>query len=215
MAIYIAQTTLKMLSGIPADAVTNTMHFDLEVDQFAIGDVIDLAQGQLETFYEDALGDYRSPLMSQSGHETSWYDITQPTPRVPTSTETWAFPTAVSNSLALPNEVCSVASFQAVKLSGVSQSRRRNRIYLGPLNGSAIVSSSGMIATAFMNDATTAMQNLASFSATPGTNSFEWVGWSPTDLTSFELQNGWMDNAPDIQRRRGLEATQRVVWPGP
>ena len=104
-------------------------------------------------------------------------------------------------------------SFQGDRLGGTPQARRRGRIYLGGLSSLAISDSTGstypMIqasirtriaaaATAFRDDATTA--------------NLEWVVWSETDSVGVPVTNGWLDNAPDTQRRRSVDSTIRTLW---
>lgn len=211
MAIYRAQTTISMDTGIPADAVTNTMHFDLDIVNSAPSDIITNAQAALETFYAEAYGLYYSPAVNPVGLTTEWYNLADTPPRVPASTRTWDLGTTNNNSLALPPEVALVASFQGPKLSGVNQARRRNRIFLGPLNGATLAAGTGQAGVA--SQIVTAMENLSAASTSSvGDDSWTWVWYSPTDSQGGNVTNGWCDNAFDTQRRRGLIATSRSTW---
>lgn len=39
-----------------------------------------------------------------------------------------------------------------------------------------------------------------------------WVIWSEKLEQSFAVAGGWVDNAWDTQRRRGMPATTRTLW---
>lgn len=214
MPVFSAQTTIKMDSGLPADSVTNTMHvlaFGAEGD---IGNQVFNFHAALEQFYATALGPFHSPQMDTNGLETNYYALLDTPPRVPFRTFTWDLTNTNSNSLAMPPEVACVASFQATKESGVNQARRRNRIYLGPLNGASIVSATGQLSptiTAAVVSASAALK--AAEVPPPATEGWEWVVYSPSDALAYPTANGWCDNAVDIQRRRGVQATTRTVWP--
>lgn len=41
---------------------------------------------------------------------------------------------------------------------------------------------------------------------------WQWRIWSPTNNNSVLIDNGWVDNAWDTQRRRGVEATARTIF---
>jgi len=41
---------------------------------------------------------------------------------------------------------------------------------------------------------------------------WDWVVYSPTNGNTVNVDNGWVDNAFDTQRRRGLAVTARTNW---
>lgn len=94
-------------------------------------------------------------------------------------------------------------------------SRRRGRIFVGPISTGGIVENSG---TDFEVKPSSQLQStleqaadalrLAAF-----TGGFEWSVYSPTDDTAYEVVGGFVDNAFDTQRRRGNAATGRAIWP--
>jgi hypothetical protein len=122
----------------------------------------------------------------------------------------------------LPNEVALCLSYQAVAISGESQARRRGRIFFGPLCNTANTLSatgecrpSAALVTALCGAATL----LATPAATAAGDLVHWAVYSPTtDLTETiddafqDVDNGWVDNSFDTQRRRGRDATARTTW---
>lgn len=217
---YLAQIVLFNDNGLPEDSSVNTWHFEID-DSVVSGDVEDVILNggdgpggpnvgihpALEQFY-DSVGGYLSTLLTGTG-EAKYYDLDDPTPRAPILVEPFDFGTTGTG--ALPTEVALCISFQAVKVSGVSQASRRNRFYLGPLSTTAAATSTSRpdaTATATMDSAITAFYNTAD-----GAPAWSWVVYSPKLGSSADVDNGWIDNAFDTQRRRGLAPTTRVTFP--
>ena len=100
-------------------------------------------------------------------------------------------------------------------------SRRRGRIYLGPLAAVAADSSTGRPNTSFVTAIKNAAAAYLASVTTDGT--FTWVVHSHTtgaspgtyDETgnSVTVNQGWVDNAWDTQRRRGMAPTTRSAFP--
>lgn len=126
-------------------------------------------------------------------------------------------------------------SFQGATGSGVNMRRRRGRVYLGPLAGTVVdASTSGTeitaaarstIATAAaalahgpdVGDARLAVFSRATANITDGLPvdaNEPAIGYSDAALSAgFEdVVSGWVDNAFDIQRRRGVQASARTTW---
>jgi hypothetical protein len=103
-------------------------------------------------------------------------------------------------------------SFQAVKVSGQTQARRRGRVYIG---GLGIVTTAGttnsfpvptgQVVTNLVN----AAQNLGNDA--PDAN-WSWVVYSRANDIVVNVDNGWVDNAFDTQRRRGNAPSQRETF---
>lgn len=95
--------------------------------------------------------------------------------------------------------------------SGVSRPKasRRGRMFFGPLNEAAMLSSVLRIRepdTDFVNVAKAAMAALAS-------ESTGWSVWSRREAALHQITGGWIANATDVVRRRRLKATTRTLWP--
>ena len=114
-----------------------------------------------------------------------------------------------------PEEVAAVLSFKAdtaglLEVSGATRpkSRRRGRLYLGPLNtGTFATAGAGVfLALAFQGTILGAAENF--LAQVP-----EWSVWSRADAAVHPVVDGWLDNAFDTQRRRGVRANGRTTWP--
>lgn len=199
MVNYRVQTVLHTADSVAANYCTNTLYFSA-VDSSDIGDI----ETALQTFY-GSVKPYLSTLLSTGTHEFKWYDLEDPEPRAPVDETTWSFASGLSGT-PLPPEVAITLSYQAAKISGQPQARRRGRIFLGPFS-TAVVGTSGRVdssvVTAISNAGSTLL--LASNAATDWT----WGQYSTFSTGLASVANGWVDNEFDTQRRRGRPATTR------
>jgi hypothetical protein len=212
-----AQVTFPRINGVPADAITNTWYFDGD-DGFANdadyhGGVLDA----LQTFYS-SIDQYFSQAITNEA-TLKIYDMRDPEPRVPEFVDTINL--TLGSDQWLPAEVAVCLSFQAAATSGVSQRRRRGRIYLGPINQAVVTAVAGDLrpSSTPLGVITAAAENLM-VTDVVGEGSIRWAVYSPTtDLTSSvddafnDVASGWADNAFDIQRRRGASSTYRATFP--
>nr|CRY96650.1 hypothetical protein [uncultured prokaryote] len=217
MAI-LAQVVLKMDSDIPADACVNTLWFEVTPDVGqTIVDVIDQENGGVTgddwgiheailNMYDDWSAIY-SPVIDPAAGEVKYYDMDGPPPHYPIAVRPLAL-TTVDNA-SLPAEVALCLSFQAQKFSGVPQASRRGRIYLGPMGGSATGLDGRPESVTVGLITTAASAFLDRGAANP---QWSWVVWSTKNETSAPVADGWVDNAWDTQRRRGLIPTSRDVF---
>lgn len=195
------------ISALPEDVATNTWHF---LTDNLLQATLDAIHAELETFYQ-AIDTYLSPRCGTTATVT-YYDLGDPTPRVPIFTDTIALSINGAQD-ALPDEVAICMSFQQNAQSGVNQARARGRLYLGPLGDS----SSGTTATTSNRPVAAALTAIAAagdalMSAGGPLVDWEWVVYSPTADDVAIVQNGWVDNAYDTQRRRGAAPTSRTTW---
>lgn len=194
---------LQMDSGVPNDAVVNVWHADCTL--LANGDqefVDDLA-----AFYESIKG-LLSANVALTGHRLIAYNMTDPEPRAPIIEQGFTF--SATGSQAMVPELAICLSFQADRISGVSQARRRGRVYIGPLNNSVTSTTDPSVATSVHEGIKDAGADLLSFSLASA--NYKWCVYSTADDALYEVSNGWVDNAFDIQRRRGLEASVRNTF---
>jgi len=203
MAHYKMVARLVMDSGIPDDAVVNTWHCDALV----------LPDGW-ETFRDDLLAFYQtvdallSANVAATGHTLTTYAMADPEPRAPINTVSLG--TLTTGATAMPPELAICLSFQGQRISGTSQARRRGRVYIGPLKNSNVSSTDMNLDTTVtdaLRDAGQALVNASNASA-----DYTWCVYSAADDALVPVHNGWVDNAFDIQRRRGLTASQRDVF---
>lgn len=204
MAHYKVQVTLAMDSGIPEDASVNTWHCDALSLPNGYEDFVD----DLEIFYQtvDVL---LSTKVDAANIEAVVYRMSDPTPRAPVYRKT--FTGITTGTEAWPPEMAICLSFQGDQISGTPQARRRGRVYIGPCSTLATSTTDPRISTGSVSALVNGANALLAASDLSAT--YAWCVYSPSDDALVEVTNGWVDNAPDVQRRRGLVATTRSLWP--
>jgi hypothetical protein len=117
----------------------------------------------------------------------------------------------------LPDEVACCLSYRHFPYdAGINPQSQRGRIYFGPLNPDAFEGSGGgdewntppRPATAFKNILAAAASDLEDANDADNT----WIVYSRVLDQGFAVTDGWIDNAFDTQRRRGVAATARTLW---
>lgn len=209
MTIHRLLVTIQRDSGIPADAITNSFHFDGSgADTDNVFDIVEDFYNTVPTGGTLNVASLLSQDLANTGATMKLYRLSDPKPRVPRAERTWE-PDITGSGGSLPAEVALVASFRAAYESGKPTSRRRNRVYIGPLRENVNVHGQPY-ATAIetINKAMTDMKAAADASI-----SWEWVCYSPKDNEGHSVIGGWVDNAFDSQRRRGEAPTLRFSWP--
>lgn len=204
MPIYRTQVQIQTADNTAANYATNTWHCSAP-------DLVELAlwEAALLAFYTAVDGLF-SNQVKQTGNNVYFkhYDLADPEPRAPVLEGPAAIsPTALGG---LPPEVALVMSFQAPKTSGVPQARRRNRIYL-PFMTSNAGGSDGRPQASTLTTVVGAATTLLAASG-PTSADWQWMVYSPTDDAIDLVDNGWVDNEWDTQRRRGRKATTRSTF---
>lgn len=204
MAQIRAQVVFQGGSNLPEDRFVNTFHFVTSGDFASTRASVSSA---LAAFYGNAAGSVSSYLSEYVARTYSikLYDLADAEPRQPTVTgHTMA--TYPAGALWLPEEVAVTASFRGDQ---PYTARRRGRVFIGPVNSNALSSGSTStptrVATGFRSALNTAMTGLKAAS----------VGWSVYSRASglfVPVTNGWVDNAFDTQRRRGIAQNARSPW---
>ena len=204
MTLLKAQVVLRTADNLPENFVTNTLYLDTLDEAVQVSEDWAVA---IQTFY-NAVRTYMSDLLSQNGHEIKFYFVDQPTPNFPFNTVSWNFSSALVGN-PLPSECAIVCSYQAVKVNGENQGRRRGRIYLGPLSDD--VNLDGRVQPGIQAAIATAFKTyiLDAYGVGLGTRP---VVYSATAGTNADVNDGWVDNAFDTQRRRGIASSNRQVW---
>lgn len=212
MATYRAQVVFPYFSNLPTDVWTNTLHFTTATP-IPIEDCADAITPLLSTFYDaiyTEMGGMASYCVPANAH-VNWYDLAAPPPRVPLTRPLSVTVTAGLTSI--PTECSIVLSFQGDPVSGQPQARRRGRIYLGGLVQAAFTASgaatfptiNAALRTAIGLQAE-ALRDAAALALC------RWAVWSTTDELPVVITNGWIDNTPDTQRRRGVDPSSRTLW---
>lgn len=199
-----AQVVLHTTDAVPENYLTNSWCF-MGADPFADVAALETA---LTNFYSTWFNYAGAGIAGGAIHDIKWYDLPGVTPNYPLRETVVNFGAAPTGA-ALPAEVSLVLSFQGARTPGFPQARRRGRIYLGTVqqtynSGGRPTASilTGMAAAA--TTLKTAVDALASDT--------EWAVWSVADQAPVDITNGWLDNAWDTQRRRGVVRTARTTW---
>lgn len=224
MAIEVVrcQVVLPYTSGVPEDVATNTFHVRYDTADIPTREGLVTAAGQpLIAFYNDQpagaalrVAQLLSPQVDRGSLKAfilfSW--LSDPEPRVPEQTN-FTLQASLSGSSSLPSEVALCLSFRGSPVSGVPPARQRGRIFLGPLHGGVPLSTSvpsrpgdGVLDAVRLAAGELKTDLLA--------NDVTWGVWSRTSSTFYPVDNGWVDDEFDVQRRRGNRRTKRVTFSG-
>lgn len=209
------QAILQGDSMLAEDQYVNTWHFDTfdgGVDRET--DFANLVT-DLTAFYQ-AIDGYLS-IGLQPSIEFVGYDLGDSEPRAPFADDTAAL--TLSASSGIPSEVAICLSYQGQRVSGQSQAQRRGRLYIGPLGANVLgtsIDGQHRPAAAFVTALAGAGTALLA-STYAGT---WWRVFSPTraaqggglSLAMTPVTDGWVDDAWDIQRRRGAQPTTRTTF---
>lgn len=189
------------------DVMINTWHFDVSSNP-PNATTLDAINSALFQFYAAIKPAFARNLLT-GNYWTRMYNMADPPPRVPIR-ETLNTLTALNTGAAMPPEVCTVLSFEAVPISGVRASSRRGRVFL-PTFTTDQFTTDGRLTTNVVAGISTAANNL--MAASDAASDWTWVIYSRTRQLLGVVIRGWTDNAPDIQRRRGRDASIRDDWP--
>jgi len=228
MAIVRVQRISMPKSGQPEDQTVNSLYFSVggtTADPDAT--TCQTIATELDTLFNTAVGAGNAirfylaeSTMATQRVTYKFYNMDNPSPRVPIAQPVAQNLTPVIATTPYPSELACCLSFRGLLISGVPAGRRRGRIFIGPLNtaASGIVSTgsgqpliSGGLQTALTAGANRLHDNLLVANIT-------WGIYSPTSRGGGPALNGfvpittcWVDDAFDVQRRRGVKATSRVT----
>jgi len=206
-------------SALPEDVVVNTWHFasyDVipgTTPQDTANDMFD----QLVSFYNNMTANL-APATITGAITLTAYDLNDPTPRVPVHTR--AFTANAGAGAALPHEVAMCLSMKADVPSGANARRRRGRVYIGPIKQAVAEQGIGkVIITQAQRDGLVDMARIAFHNALIGTDPYLCIYSPTTDAAGASLADSFfkvtefhVDDAFDIQRRRGAAPTARSVY---
>lgn len=196
----------------------NTWHFlSVSDDPDA---AIALAHSNLSAFY-NVIDAYMSSEISTTAR-VKYYNLRDTLPRTPVLEDEFSLTLATADSL--PNEVAICLSYRSEIASGLNAARRRGRLYLGPFSVSALTAGVGdaRVHATLRALIAGAAQDLVENMFADGDGA--WVVFSPTTagpepwdeaaLTSASsvVVAGYVDDAFDTVRSRGLDPTARVSW---
>lgn len=192
---------LNMTSGIATDKVVNTWH--------VTGPTTEQDQINLVTAWKNfllAIDEMFPETVAAGGHNVKIYNLADAEPRAAIRDEPVSGLTIPAVD-GLPSEMAICISYQGNRQSGVDQARRRGRMYIGPLRVSTC--DTGYVADSYV---TLLINAFTDFVDELGTYGFTFVVYSRMDEAFVEVTNGWIDNAFDVQRRRGVDPTARTTF---
>lgn len=199
------QVAIPAVSTVSEDTVTNTFHFTtVDTEEGTLAQL----SAALVSFYE-AMDTQKGDLQNWAAARIKMYDLSEPEPRFPVKDAGLALTSAPSTD-STAHELCAVLSFHGEYVSGFSQARRRGRIYFGPIPAAAVAVATGYLATGTVTALVTAGSGL--LTASNSASDWAWVVYSPAGNTSYPVVGGHVDNAVDVQRRRGFKASTRTTF---
>jgi hypothetical protein len=211
MPVIRAMVCIPKTSGIPRDAVTNTLYFNgIDTTSTTLAAIA----GGLDGAYLNMRG-YLSNKLNLALAVYKFYDMSQPEPRPPLAQTPMVLSGGTASTSSLPPELAIVVSFKGAPFAGVPPSRQRGRVYLGPLGHLGVIDTAGYPE----NMAATVQSAAVGFgdsllSASDASPNYTWVVRSTVGATPgvWPVVAGWVDNAFDIQRRRGVTSTVRQTF---
>lgn len=236
--LYRAVVQLPRFSGVPADRVENVFHFGWTGSGNPTSTDFDNLREGLEDFYTDTatagvrgIAAYISPVIARTPDATiEIYNIALPgglagNP-VATRSMTLGAPSG-SAGARLPEELACCLSFRGLYTSRVEdlpqaptgpagdahqRARVRGRVYIGPLVSLALHSASGGVEARISPDVQTDfIESARDFLHTElGASNWAWSVYSRVEGAYVAVTVVWVDDAWDVQRRRGSEASSRV-----
>lgn len=208
MADVSAQVVFQGASNLPEDRFINTFHFSSGEPYASHSAAIDTALGNAFTVVSTfrPVGSYLSQYVLRP-FQVKTYNMADLQPRQPTTYDHTLPAVATTQTYDLPEQVAAVATFYAAP---PITRRRRGRIYLGPLHGSAQsdagASTPSRLDVQFIADINAAMQSLV-------TANIGWSVYSRVDAAYYPIVAGYTNNGLDTQRRRSAAPTSRTTWP--
>lgn len=202
MPDYITNATIATTDNVGANYATNSWSF-MATDLTALAQV----HAQLAVFYQGIDAFMSSLVRSANGLELTSYARADTKPRAPVMVDRYTLNPL--GSAPLPTEVALCLSFQAAKISGSPQSRRRGRVYI-PFMDEAYSDTAGRPTSGLVTGLATEAQ--AFLAASDAAVPWSWHVWSTVGLFGAAVADGWVDNEWDTQRRRGRKATSRTTF---
>lgn len=209
------QVVMPFRSGLPQDVSVNTFTFGA-----GTGTALALAEAaypRLVDFYTTqpsgasaTVASFLGAWVDRPNAYIKFYDLADAKPRRPIKIGGLDLGSNI-NTHDLPHEVSVCISFQGWPESGMSQARRRGRIFIGPLRFSAKTNDDNVPPrpTSVLLDT---FKRAAHDLAEANDGSGNWVVWSRTGNSFTEVTNGWVDDEFDTQRRRQPASTSRNGW---
>lgn len=219
--VYRSMLVLQGSSGLPEDRFITTWCF--RTDGAADHDLVAAKCGVLLADFMNEpvgvashVGAYIGPQASRAAAASKvvTYHLGETPPRIPREyTFQLAGQMAGTGGLGMPAEVACCLSLKTIHAgpSGLG------RVYIGPMVMGASVAGtwSESRPTTGLTDALCLSAGRLLEDAAAGAIPLVWCVLSQKNAAAYDIEGGWVDDAWDTQRRRGLDATGRVLWPVP
>lgn len=228
---------LPQLSGLPSDVVEMTANVGTAGAGFSVPNIASYVTAFRDFFNNayagmtDQLANYIAESVSRSASacQILAYETDDLSGATPLGSPVGMLSFTMGNAgvgKSLPQEVSVVISYNGdltdVPISAPNPTpppltirpaqRRRGRIFLGPLQDISGEDASGEFRPTglFLLDVALAFEGMATdINAIAGD---DLAVWSKADAAFYPVVGGYIDNAWDTQRRRGLEATSRTTF---
>jgi hypothetical protein len=226
VGIVQAEVILAAKSGILTDGSVNTFTFRTATTAIATAD-LDLIRTALTEFYNTAAGGnvpsaFLASRVDRGANKASikYYDISAHLDGTahgsPLRIDQWTI--AGANPVSdLPAELAIAVSYHSAYGSDPEfaagsrpRARDRGRIYFGPLGGSTMTIDASTNETR-VNAAVRTTLSAAAARLMAHTD-VTWQLWSRKKATIFPVVGGWVDDAFDVQRRRGNLSLARTSY---
>jgi len=209
-----AQVVFQGTSNKPEDVFVNTFHFTTTLADFGTKEEIKNALVEMYNVTPPGSGNRALALdMSNFVSRTAnasfvkVYNLADAQPRIPTIFP-WTLAAASGAAVDFPAEVAICVSYYAQ----VNQPRFRGRVFFGPwLAGVGVDdgTTNRAMPSAVLRDSVA--QTIKRLVDKPN-ESYQLAVYSTVDNVARPVTAGWVDDAWDIQRRRGQDAANRTLW---
>jgi hypothetical protein len=202
-------------SGLSEDQYVNQFAFEHTGIGADGNDVVNDVAERLLDFYNVThapgtapVANYMAGTQIETTVRVKAYDLGTEAPRFPYETQFEL--SSLGAGAALPSEVAACLSYYATR----NMPRRRGRIYLGPLANTAVEQSAGgvVVSQGLRNALAGAAQALTTEAPSAPVL---WQLVSQRGGVSYRVTGGWVDDAPDTVRKRGIAPTARTAWGAP
>lgn len=229
MAFLHVVAVFEHLTGVVEDRVMNTWAFETPSAGVVTGEVDDVTAA-LEEFYNDTITSTSHTVAHYLGEQLDrgagvstfeYYDVGAFMSGAPHGSpfriDTWSLGATNPGADGIPSELAVCLSYHG-NLTGIPEesgltrprARRRGRVYLGPLSQIAMESEAG---TGRSRVATQCRDTIAeSADRLMAHTDVQWNVWSRADSAFTSVTGGFVDDAFDVQRRRGERAVSRSVF---
>lgn len=221
MAIFQVRAILPQVTLLPRDNVINTWTLIAEP-----GPALVSAYEKMISFYNDTntegafsgkvcefIGSQISRVANRCSFEVREINVAAGTLGDVLDVHTWTLGAAATTATSLPSELAVCTSFSGPS-AGIPAASRRGRVFIGPINTAAIDNVSGEVYVNNLFRTVLAVSTKALQAALEEDDVLLAI-WSRSQKHVTIATEGYVDNAWDIQRRRGVESTQRKLWTAP